>query len=239
MNNDDRQGRLVSRRDMINLLGAAGMTLVAGPSLAQSTRTPLSCIATPEQTEGPYFVDEGLLRSDIRSDPSDDSIRQGTPLVLSLAVSAIGKGGCKPLAGAIVDIWHCDALGAYSDTRDPNFSTVGKKFLRGYQVTGHDGSVRFTTIYPGWYPGRAVHIHFKVRIDPKSARAHEFTSQLYFDDAVTDRAHVHAPYDDRGRRRVRNERDSLFRDGGDRLLLRLTESAHGYAGSFHVGLQMT
>jgi protocatechuate 3,4-dioxygenase beta subunit len=239
MNNDDRQGRLVSRRDMLSLLGAAGMTLVSGQSLAQSARAPLSCVATPEQTEGPYFVDERLLRSDIRSDPSDGSIRQGTPLMLRLAVSSIDKGECKPVAGAIVDIWHCDALGAYSDTRDPHFSTVGKKFLRGYQVTGHDGTVRFITIYPGWYPGRAVHIHFKVRTGPKSARSHEFTSQLYFDDAVTDRAYAQPPYVDRGRRRVRNERDGLFRDGGDQLLLPLTESAEGFAGNFHVGLTTT
>lgn len=238
MNDDDRQGRLLSRRDILGLFGAAGMGLLAVPSPAQSARAALSCIATPEQTEGPYFVDEHLHRSDIRSDPSDGSVREGVPLTLRLAVSTVDKGGCKPLAGAMVDIWHCDALGAYSDVRDPRFSTIGKRFLRGYQVTGQDGMVRFTTIYPGWYPGRAVHIHFKVRTDPASVRAHEFTSQLYFDDAVTDRAHARAPYAGRGQGRARNERDGLFRDGGDRLLMRLAESAQDYAGSFHIGLQL-
>jgi protocatechuate 3,4-dioxygenase beta subunit len=238
MNIDDRQGRLLSRREMLSLIGAAGAAILARPAMAQSGPAPISCIATPEQTEGPYFVDERLNRSDIRSDPSDGSVREGVPLALRLAVSSIGKDGCKPVAGAIVDIWHCDALGNYSDTMDPHTSTAGKKFLRGYQVTGQDGVVRFTTIYPGWYPGRAVHIHFKVRINPNAAQAHEFTSQLYFDDAVTDRVHTRAPYVERGRRRVRNERDGLFRDGGDQLMLRLAESAQGYAGSFNIGLQM-
>jgi protocatechuate 3,4-dioxygenase beta subunit len=235
MDHDDSQGRLVSRREMLNLLGATGLTLLAGQSFAQSPRAP-SCVATPEQTEGPYFVDEGLKRSDIRSDPADGSITEGAPLTLRLVISSIDKAGCRPVSGAIVDIWHCDAAGAYSDARDPRFSTAGKKFLRGYQVTDQDGAVRFTTIYPGWYPGRAVHIHFKVRTAPKAARAHEFTSQLYFDDAITDRAHRRLPYAERRARRARNEDDGLFHDGGDQLMLRLTENPQGYAGSFHVGL---
>lgn len=244
MNDDDRHhhhhhhgGRLLSRRDMLSLLGAAGSVLVAGPSLAQPVRPALSCVVTPEQTEGPYFVDERLQRSDIRSDPTNGSVSVGPPLVLTLVVSAVGSRGCQPVAGAIVDVWHCDATGAYSDTRDPRFSTLGKKFLRGYQVTGQDGTVRFTTIYPGWYPGRAVHIHFKVRTDATSGQAHEFTSQLYFDDALTDRVHARAPYAERGRGRTRNERDGIFRDGGDRLLLPVTESGSGYAGTFQIGLR--
>jgi protocatechuate 3,4-dioxygenase beta subunit len=239
MDDDDSRGRLVNRREMLNLLGATGLTLLAGPSFAQSPRT-LSCVATPEQTEGPYFVDEGLNRSDIRSDPADGSIRAGLPLILRLVVSSIDKTGCRPVSGAIVDIWHCDAAGAYSDARDPRFSTAGKKFLRGYQVTDQEGAVRFTTIYPGWYPGRAVHIHFKVRTAPKASRAYEFSSQLYFDDATTDRVHARMPYAERGARRARNAADGLFRDGGDQLMLRLienpTEIPQGYAGSFHVGL---
>jgi protocatechuate 3,4-dioxygenase beta subunit len=235
MNNDDHQGRLLSRRDMLSLIGAAGTTLLARPGLAQSS---VSCIATPEQTEGPYFVDERLNRSDIRSDPSDASVRAGVPLALRLAVASIGKEGCKPLAGAIVDVWHCDALGVYSDTMHPRSPAAGRKFLRGYQVTGEDGVVRFTTIYPGWYPGRAVHIHFKVRNEAASVQAYEFTSQLYFEEATTDRVYARAPYAGRGLRRVRNERDGLFRHGGEQLVLRLTESAQGYAGSFNVGLQM-
>src|SRR5207244_2699335 len=99
----------------------------------------------------------------IRSDPSDGSVKPGAPLRLALRVSRLTAGSCAPLPGAMVDVWHCDALGAYSDVSDPGGSTVGKKFLRGYQVTDAEGLVRFTTIYPGAYPGRAVHIHFKIR----------------------------------------------------------------------------
>lgn len=230
MTNDDFQGRVLSRREMLGLLGAAGATVLAGSSFAQS-RPALSCVATPEQTEGPFFVDERLARSDIRADPVDGSISAGVPLTLVLAISSVGKDGCKPVAGAVVDVWHCDAMGAYSDSGG---ATSGRKFLRGYQTTGADGNVRFTTIYPGWYPGRAVHIHFKVR-----TRAHEFTSQLYFDEGLTDRAHTRKPYAERGGRRTRNERDGLYRSGGDQLLLQLAESGQGYTGSFHVGLRMT
>src|SRR5262249_24919601 len=149
-----------------------------------------SCIARPQQTEGPYFIDERLNRSDIRSDPTDGSVKPGTPLDLTFRVARLASQACMPLAGAVVDVWHCDHLCAYCDLEDPRFDPVGKKFLRGYQVTDSDGGARFTTIYPGWYPGRAVHIHFKIRSGPSSKRGFDFTSQLYFDDALTDRVHA-------------------------------------------------
>lgn len=240
-----RHARNLSRREMLALLGAAGATMLAPSSFAQSGRngtssTSLSCVATPEQTEGPYFVDEGLLRSDIRTDPSDGSMKEGVPLALRLFVSSIDSGGCKPLAGAVVDIWHCDALGVYSDVQDRLSSTVGKKFLRGYQVTGPDGQVRFTTIFPGWYQGRTVHIHFKVRTNPNAARAHELTSQLYFDEAMTARIAAQQPYASRTQPRIRNEEDGLFRDGGNQLILALVENGQGqgYSARFDIGLQM-
>ena len=183
--------------------------------------------------EGPYFVDERLNRSDIRSDPADGSVREGLPLALALRVSSVGSSGCSPLAGALVDIWHCDAAGVYSDA---GFNTAGRKFLRGYQVTDARGQVRFATIYPGWYPGRAAHIHFKVRVGAGAGRDREFTSQLYFDDAISDRVYARRPYAARGARAVRNERDGLFRDGGSRLMLQLAETGQGYAANFDVGV---
>ena len=186
--------------------------------------------------EGPYFVDERLHRTDIRADPADGSVREGLPLALALRVSSVGSKGCAPLAGAIVDIWHCDAAGVYSDARDAGFNTVGKKFLRGYQVTDAGGQARFTTIYPGWYPGRAVHIHFKIRAGAGSGPAREFTSQLYFDDAISDRVYARRPYAARGARAVRNERDGLFRNGGSRLMLQLAESGQGYGANFDIGV---
>jgi protocatechuate 3,4-dioxygenase beta subunit len=197
------------------------------------------CIVRPEQTEGPYFVDERLNRSDIRSDPSDGSVKDGLPLQLALRVHEIRGNACTPLAGAVVDIWHCDALGVYSDVRDRSFDTRGKKFLRGYQVTDPTGTARFLTIYPGWYPGRAVHIHFKIRTNPESRRGYEFTSQIYFDDALTAQIHAQAPYATKGQGRLMNRQDGIFEDGGDRLMLQLTKEAQGYTGVFDIGLQMT
>ena len=165
-------------------------------------------------------------------------MKEGVLLQLALHVSRISGDGCTPLAGAVVDVWHCDALGIYSDTTDPGFNTVGKKFLRGYQVTDANGTARFTTIYPGWYQSRTVHIHFKIRTAPMSGRSYEFTSQLYFDDSVTDRVHAQEPYAIKGQRPLRNNQDGIFRDGGDQLMLLLTEDGQGYAANFDIGLQM-
>src|SRR5207248_236626 len=124
---------------------------------------------------------------------------------------------CTPLKGAYVDVWHCDALGVYSDVQGGRGSsgTTGTKFLRGYQVTDANGIAEFLTIYPGWYQGRTVHIHFKIRTDPDSRQGYDFTSQLYFDDAFSDQIFAsQAPYNTRGRRSVRNNNDGVFRNGG-------------------------
>ena len=194
-NGDDPFGRILTRREVLALLG--GAAILAGTPLRSGAQALPSCIVTPQQTEGPFFTDARLNRSDIRSDPTDNSVRDGVPLALTLRVSSVGVGGCFPLAGAMVDVWHCDAAGAYSDA---DGATAGKRFLRGYQLTDAGGAARFTTIYPGWYPGRAVHIHLKVRVNAGPALGHEFTSQLYFNEAVTDRVHARAPYSARGMR---------------------------------------
>ena len=116
--------------------------------------------------EGPYFVAGMLDRSDIRADPDTGEVKAGTPSLLTLAVSTVRDRACTPLAGAHVDVWHCDALGVYSGVKDPQFDTTGHHYLRGWQRTDEKGEARFRTIYPGWYPGLGVHIHFKVRTDP-------------------------------------------------------------------------
>ena len=119
----------MSRREALALLGTAGAAMLAGRSSWSSAAEPaLSCVASPEQTEGPYFVDERLNRSDIRSDPADGSVREGVPLTLRLVISSVASGKCAPLAGAAVDLWHCDAAGVYSDASDPGFNTLGKNF---------------------------------------------------------------------------------------------------------------
>ncbi len=239
--------KIIRRRDVLTLFRATGTALlVVGctskkSSLAQTStnKTTLpNCIVRPEQTEGPYFVDEKLNRSDIRTDPIDGKVVDGVPLQLTLRVSGVGNDSCTPVAGAIVDIWHCDALGVYSDVTDRSFDTMGKKFLRGYQVTDANGTVKFTTIYPGWYQGRTPHIHFKIRTAATAGQSNEFTSQLYFDDAVSDRIYKQMPYASKGDRDQTNEQDGIFRRGGDKLMLVLTENQQGgYAATFDIGLQ--
>jgi protocatechuate 3,4-dioxygenase beta subunit len=121
MKNDDHQvGRILSRRETLILLGGAGIAMLLGCSSEQSkqpTNSNLPCVVSPEQTEGPYFVDEMLNRSDIRSDPSNGTVKDGVPLQLTLNVSQISGDTCIPVAGATMDIWHCDALGIYSDVK--------------------------------------------------------------------------------------------------------------------------
>lgn len=246
MSQNGKSDSLISRRRALILLGAAGATMVArrtdvySASAMSKDGTLPACIVTPKQTEGPFFVDERLKRSDIRVDPSDGNVKSGVPLRVTLRVSAIDGAGCKPLSGAIVDLWQCDAIGVYSAVNEPGSqSSEAKNFLRGYQVTESDGSTQFTTIYPGWYPGRTVHIHFKVRVSAKSGRGRELTSQLYFDDALTDRIHAQSPYAGKGPRAVKNQRDSLFRNGGRQLMLSPVRSGDGYAATFDIGLQMS
>src|SRR5690349_8911713 len=161
MDNDDRQvGRILRRREVLAVLGIGGASVLAAgplarligsavpgglasavtPALAQSTAA--TCVVKPELTEGPYFVDENLNRSDIRVEQSDGSIKEGVPLQLTFHVSQIASGACTSLAGAKVDVWHCDALGVYSDVNDRSLpsSTLGESFLRGYQLTDQSGA---------------------------------------------------------------------------------------------------
>lgn len=241
MDNDDRTiGHILSRREVIAMLGVSGYALLAKrphvQALAQG-QTPQTCVVRPQQTEGPYFVDNMLNRSDIRSDPTDGSVRPGVPLALSIVVSRLANQACTPLEGVMVDIWQCDHLGVYSGVQDRNFSTLDKKFLRGYQVTGRDGVAQFTTIYPGWYPGRTVHIHFKLRSPASQRPGYEFTSQLYFTESVTDQVFNKAPYSERGPRSTRNAADGIFRQGGAQLMLATDMRDIGYAGTFHVALE--
>lgn len=222
-----------SRRQALVKLAAGSVALSTSTAWARITST---CILTPEQTEGPYFVDTTLERQDVRSDPSTGRVSQGMPLHLQLQVTAVKSGQCQPLPDAIVDIWHCDAAGIYSDVDN----TTGQQFLRGYQVTDQLGKVNFVTIYPGWYPGRAIHIHFKVRTPSRSGKAELLTSQLYFDEAVTEQVYQNQPYLKRATGYQRNERDGIYRSGnGKQLLLRPERDERGYVAVFGIGLMLS
>lgn len=243
MNEKNKQFRYgLSRREALVLMGTVGAGLLAGgwPNKAQAVPGTLRslCIVRPEQTEGPYFVDERLHRSDIRADPANGQARPGAPLTVTFHVMRLHAGDCRPIPDAQVDVWHCDAEGIYSDVEDPGFSTRGQKFLRGYQVTNAQGEARFLTIYPGWYPIRTVHIHFKVRTTAIAGRSFEFTSQLYFPDDLTDRVHTDLPYSSKGRRRVRNQHDFIFRNGGEQLLLNPSAMNRSYVATFPIGLEI-
>jgi protocatechuate 3,4-dioxygenase beta subunit len=242
MDSDDViRGRVLSRREIVAIMGAGGAALLLGSAVPgrADTRRRSPCVVRPEMTEGPYFLDEHLDRSDIRTDPTDGIVSAGAILTLTLNVSRL-TSACAPLPGAIVDLWQCDAAGVYSGVSDPLFNTVGKKFLRGYQVSDANGRVTFTTVYPGWYPQRTVHVHFKIRSPATDKASWEFTSQLFFDDAFTDKVYGRSPYRERGARTLRNTNDGIYqRGGGPDMLLDVKESGTGYATTFDVAVQQS
>ncbi|HWM08837.1 MAG TPA: hypothetical protein VNO82_05825, partial [Solirubrobacteraceae bacterium] len=161
--------RKIDRRAALGTLGLGALIAACGgsesrPETRERFGSESSCKLTPELTEGPFYVDADAVRSDIRAG------RDGTPLKLAIRVR---DSSCEPVRDALADIWHCDASGEYSTADEP--------FLRGVQATNADGIAEFTTIYPGWYPGRTVHIHAKVHLDSSTV----LTTQLFFDDEVT------------------------------------------------------
>lgn len=262
MDNDDTPiGQLLSRRDALKLLGlgsAAFLAACAAPegtntlaptsvsTLASSTQAPaststaLDCVVRPEMTIGPYFVDDQLNRSDIRSEPSDNSMKEGVPLTIAIGVFDVANNSCTPITDAQIDIWHCDAQGMYSGVSDQGFNTEGQKFLRGYQRTDATGKGQFLTIYPGWYSGRAVHIHFTIRTTGADGNDYQFTSQFFFDDTLTDQVHALEPYASKGQRNTRNTDDNIYNSGGDQLLLNLQgDNTNGYTSAINIGLDLT
>lgn len=262
MDNDDKPvGLILSRRDALKILGIGGAALLASciapevvntviPTLVAVTDSPtmpppatqaaLACVVRPELTIGPYFVDEQLNRFDIRSEPSDNSVKEGVPLTLAIGVYDVSQNSCDPIENAQVDIWHCDAAGIYSGVTDRTFNTVGQKFLRGYQLTDTTGKAQFITIYPGWYAGRTVHIHFMIRTIGADGQAYEFVSQFFFDEALTDQVYTAQPYAAKGQRDTFNTSDGIFNNGGDQLTLDVTgDNTSGYTTLINIGLDLT
>ena len=220
------QRRLTRRGSLIGLggflfgvLGWKAAGAGAGPSAVESGA--VTCVLSPEQTEGPYYIDGEKLRRDITEG------RPGVPLLLRLRV--VDASTCKPIKGAAVDIWHADAAGNYSGFGS---DTSSRTFLRGIQKTDKNGLAVFTTIYPGWYPGRAVHIHVKVHVSGSVVH----TGQLFFPDALTREVYKAAPYSSRGNPSTTDARDSIYVNGGKRGLLAVKKSGSGYIGSIAMGV---
>jgi protocatechuate 3,4-dioxygenase beta subunit len=175
------------------------------------------CTLYPEQTAGPFYLDLDLLRRDISEG------RPGAPLSLIVQVQA---DDCSPLKDLAVDVWHCDANGVYSGF--PNqlggLDTTGQTFLRGTQVTDDGGIAQFQSIYPGWYPGRTTHIHFRVHTSSTT----EATSQLYFPESVTEEIYATSPYDARGQKDTPNALDGIATANPAPLAMVTSSTSAGY-----------
>jgi protocatechuate 3,4-dioxygenase beta subunit len=205
-------------------VGAAGLKIEtsegAGPAAVAAGA--VSCVLTPEQTEGPYYIPNEALRRNITEG------RPGTPLLLRAFV--VNASTCKPIKSAAVDIWHADAGGVYSGFGS---GAGSRTFMRGIQRTNAKGLALFRTVYPGWYQGRTVHIHVKVHLGGNVLH----TGQLYFPDTVTDAVYRSAPYASRPNRDVRNAGDSIYRNGGKKSQVSISKNSAGvYVATIMMGV---
>jgi protocatechuate 3,4-dioxygenase beta subunit len=183
----------------------------------------ITCVLTPELTEGPYYVPNEKVRRNITEGSP------GAPLTLKLTV--VDASTCKPIRNAAVDIWHADAGGVYSGFGD---GASSRTFMRGIQRTNAKGLAQFRTVYPGWYQGRTVHIHVKVHVGGSVVH----TGQLYFPDSVTDAVYGRAPYSSRPNRDVRNATDSVYRNGGSKSVVKLKRNSAGvYVATITMGVR--
>lgn len=228
----------IGRRTVLLATGATAATLAVGAAAATDTATPDTtatapvaaaavCTLTKEMTEGPYYLDGQYVRSDISED------KTGIPLNLTLTV--VDDDTCVPLKNALVEIWHSDALGEYSGFvgnnghDEPDNGT----FLRGGVLTDSNGVAKITSVYPGWYRGRCVHIHIKVHTDVTLTPDGSFTGgeelhtgQLFFSETITTRVASLSQYAVNKVPRTTLAQDSIYDEGGAASgLLTLTPSA--------------
>ena len=220
----------LTRRGSLTRLGSFVVAAAGGGALLGET-TPsgnaaiesgaVQCVRTPELTEGPYYIAGEKLRRDIRDG------HPGT--LLTLRLSVLNASTCKPIKGAAVDIWHADAAGNYSGFGG---GAASRTFMRGIQKTDADGLALFTTVYPGWYQGRAVHIHVKVHVGGNVVH----TGQFFFPDAITRQAYLARPYAARGNPDLTNAQDSIFVNGGKRSMLTVRKHGAAYVASIAMGV---
>lgn len=199
-------------------LGLAGLERPGGSGAAS-----VSCILTPEQTEGPYYIAGDKLRRNITDG------HPGAPMLLRTTV--VDARTCRPIKSAAVDVWHADAAGVYSGFGS---GASSRTFMRGIQRTNAHGIAEFRIVYPGWYPGRTVHVHVRVHVGGNVVH----TGQLYFLDALTDKVYRAAPYSSRPDRTTRNADDLIFRNGGARSLVKVKRNAAGvYVATITMGVR--
>lgn len=191
----------------------------AGTTTTTAATTSPDCVLTPELTEGPYYLDLDLIRRDITEGLS------GLPF--DLAVKVVDAGSCEPVEGAAVDVWHCDAEGVYSGVQGDDGT-----FLRGVQMCDAAGTASFATVFPGWYTGRAVHIHLKVIQGGQT-----WTGQLFFDDATLDRVYAMDPYASRGPADTSNSADGIFAEAGDSTVVATDIGGNQARGLVTVGVE--
>lgn len=197
-NNSPDGQHVVSRRRALGLLGAVGAALNGAcsgdtPTSASTTTTTTTnpgaggtnavCAVSPNETLGPFPNLGDFVRSDVRED------RQGLPLQLTITVVNVNQA-CAGVAGAAVEIWQCDVAGDYSQYGNARSAT----FLRGLQTTDSAGRATFTTVYPGWYQGRATHIHVDVSVNGRSVKV----TQIAFPEDVTAAVYRTGVYASRG-----------------------------------------
>ena len=233
----------MTRREAFGMLGAAGAALTAacagetptspdattsGTTTSTGGTTVAACAVAPDETIGPYPSLADLIRSDIREG------RSGTPVALTLTVVNVNNG-CSPMANAVVDIWQCDAEGHYSQYNQPGYNGTAQAFLRGIQATDSSGQVTFTTIYPGWYAGRATHIHVEVSVNGRSVKV----TQIAFPDGVNAEVYGSGVYAARGQNPTSNARDMVFADSLSSELATVTgDPTRGYTAAFTVGISV-
>jgi protocatechuate 3,4-dioxygenase beta subunit len=230
----------IGRREALALIGATGAAFATAcasdsptsPSaLAETTTTTTTgsatstgaaCAVTPNETVGPYPSLIDLFRSDIREGKS------GTQLNLAITVVNTATS-CAPLAGVNVEIWQCDATGNYSQYGSERAQT----YLRGIQTTDDNGQVRFTTVYPGWYQGRATHIHVEVTRNGQSLKV----TQIAFPESVNNEVYGSGVYASRGSNPTTNTRDGIFADSINSEMASVAGNpSSGYTATFTIGL---
>ncbi len=160
-----------------------------------------ACVVTPTETAGPFTTKAptSVAYSDIVLD------RKGTAATIKIIVQNVNNN-CAILENAVVDIWHCDAEGNYSEYG----TKTSEHFLRGRQITDNEGVVVFKSIFPGWYPGRAPHIHVQVL---NSKGTNLLISQIAFPEDVCNTVYSQGAYTTKGSSYKKNTKDAIFSDG--------------------------